>query len=314
VKRFHLSLALACAYFLVNSALAADTKFSTLETVDNNGYGTYSPQGTITVTGVVINNPYDMSDGTGYWQTYIQTIDPANDFGGTALYMGKWYGYSASVWASELNRLTYSGTDGKALGYGDVIQVTALAPGQDHNGQFKINEIHSTDPSYDFSIAVVQRGTTPTATTIDLSKLVTSGASGSFLFDQSRATGCEHFQDSLVHLDGLTLTDPSQWAVAAADPSNMASVTVQQTISGQTYYFPMILGVDPALDNVNAYTLGTFSVTAILDQEDGTSPYTGTYRLWLTNGAEVTPEPSSLVMVVAAALSGLLWWRRRARR
>ena len=165
----------------------------------------------------------------------------------------------------------------------------------------------------EFSITVLERGTTPTATSVNLSELVASGTGGAFLFDQTRATGCEHYQGSLVHLDGLTLTDPSQWAAAAADPSNTASVTVQQTINGQTYYFPMILGVDPALDQVNAYTLGTFSVTAILDQEDSTAPYTGGYRLWVTNASEVTPEPGSLVMLAAAALSGLLWWRRRAR-
>ena len=61
MKKSLLSLTLACAYFLPAAAGAADTKFSTLETVDSSGNSTYFPQGTITVTGVVINNPYDMS-------------------------------------------------------------------------------------------------------------------------------------------------------------------------------------------------------------------------------------------------------------
>jgi hypothetical protein len=72
-----------------------------------------------------------------------------------------------------------------------------------------------------------------------------------------------------------------------------------------------------------------FDLTAILDQEekDGGAAatlanhkqrdgYTGEYRLWATNGSEITilPEPASLALLATGAIAGLLIRPRRARR
>ncbi|MEN6559078.1 MAG: PEP-CTERM sorting domain-containing protein, partial [Thermoguttaceae bacterium] len=59
-----------------------------------------------------------------------------------------------------------------------------------------------------------------------------------------------------------------------------------------------------------------FDLTAVLDQEDTSSPYTGGYRLWLTStengGLTVVPEPSTLALSLAGGLAALLFvWRRR---
>jgi hypothetical protein len=98
-----------------------------------------------------------------------------------------------------------------------------------------------------------------------------------YKFDATRATGDEHYQSSLVHLDGLTLDSSSTWTAGGA-------VTVKQ--SGLT--FTMQLGLDSALSSINAAVLKTtpFSVTAILDQEGG--DLTGGYSLWMTNAGELT--------------------------
>jgi hypothetical protein len=190
------------------------------------------------------------------------------------------------------------------LQYGDVVLVQANAPGLFYAGKLNVNEQHSTDPAKDFSITILQRGTTPTAAQIALSDL--KNASDDFLFDATRATGCERYQGGLVHLDGLTLVDPADWGLGK-------TVTVRQGV----LTFPMQLGLDPALALVDAAALNAtpFSATAILDQEDGSSPYTGGYSLWLTSasGLMVVPEPGSLISLTLAALTASLIWRRRPR-
>ena len=119
----------------------------------------------ISMVGVVINNPADMLNYTtagteSAWQTFFQalpagtygsgagTISVASgDFGGSAMYMvhSFTYGtpaiYSDETWLSEMERLNNcSGTTtGEPLRYGDVVLVTANAPGLFYNGKFNIN-------------------------------------------------------------------------------------------------------------------------------------------------------------------------------
>ena len=252
----------------------------------------------ISVVGVVINNPGDMlswNDGSSsQWQTFIEALPggtyggqtvAAGDFGGTALYMIKDFPYGSppavfddDTWNSEMNRLNYplyNGTPVTApLQYGDVVLVQANAPGLFYNGKYNINMQHNTSPDYDFSVTILQRGYMPAVSNITLANL--ENPDGTFIFDATRATGDEHYQGSLVHLDGLTLVDPSDWTTGGA-------VTVKQ--GGLT--FAMQLGSDPALSSINASKLqtATFSVTAILDQEG--SDLTGGYLLWMTSASEL---------------------------
>jgi hypothetical protein len=323
MQKLVLSIMSACLFLTASMAGAVDTSFSFSQAVNQYGVGTFSPSGPITMTGVVINNAADMldygRDAEPYagWQVFIQSQNQLQDPGGAALYMGQWQGYTNTAWEAEMQRLMYSGVDGKALAYGDVIQVTtAPSPGMFHNGKYNINTGHTADPAYDFSISVVSRGTTPAATDITLAHL--KNPDNSFKFDQTRTTGCEHYQGSLVHLDNLTLDDPADWG-----PDQ--TVTVRQ--GSRT--FPLLVGLDAALGSVNVSALATegFSVTAILDQEDPgytvtdeDSPdylktyYTGGYRLWLTSGSLLTvPEPGSLTLLAAGVLTGLWFWIWRCR-
>jgi hypothetical protein len=250
----------------------------------------------VSVVGVVINNPGDMlnwnAGSASQWQTFVQALPAgtyggqtvaAGDFGGSALFMIKSFTYGTpaiyddATWNSEMNRLNYcAGAGGTPLQSGDVVLVQAKSPGLFYNGKFNINEQHHTSPDYDFNLTILQRGYTPAAANIALNSL--KDANNNLIFDGTRATGCEHYQGSLVHLDNLLLADPSDWANGGTVMVTQGSLT-----------FPMQLGLDPALaaTAINAAKLQTtpFSVTAIVDQEGGN--LTAGYSLWLTNAGEL---------------------------
>jgi hypothetical protein len=290
-----LSAADAVAYTMVTN--------SQLQAVNSDGSNAW-PGGVqpypVSLIGVVVNNPSDMLDygnsaSSPQWQVLMealpggvyggQTVAPS-DYGGTALYMTKsvpWdpsQTYTIAQWTDEMNRLNYPLYNGvpvtTPLRYGDVIEVQANVAGLFYAGKFNINEQHSIDPANDFSITILQRGAAPAVASIQLSDLADAGNQP--IFDRTRATGCERYQGSLVHLDGLTLVDPADWALGA-------TVTVKQ--GGRT--FPMQVGLDPALLSINPNTLFAtpFAVTALVDQEDSSSPYTSGYSLWVTNAAEL---------------------------
>jgi len=279
----------------------------------------------------------DYSDGnvSPEWQVYFQATEDAKtndgDFGGTAMFMRRivsWAGGNLfpdpptdpqdPTWADEMSRLNYpvdsTGTKvAEPLRRGDLIQVTANAPGLFYNGKKNINTEHKgastayeTGESYEdylFSIVILQRDVELVASAIELSDL--KDTNDNFIFDDTRATGCEHYQGSLVHLDNLLLVDPANWALDG-------EVTV--TKNGLT--FGMKLGIDPDLLSIDANSLENtpFSVTAILDQES--SDFTTGYRLWLTNAGDLivaVPEPGTVVLAIAAMLA-LLPWRRPQRR
>ncbi len=153
----------------------------------------------VSLIGVVINNPADMLDDSNsaaapQWQVFMEALPggtyggqtvAAGDFGGTALYMMKsvpWdptQAYTDAAWTSEMNRLNYPLYNGTAvstpLQCGDVIMVQANAPGLFYDGKFNINTQHTTDPANDFSITILQRGTTPPVANLALSDLERRG-------------------------------------------------------------------------------------------------------------------------------------------
>lgn len=301
------------------------------QAIDANGDSTWTATDTIVMTGVVINNASDMLDyssASPEWQVYFQATEEAKteyeDFGGTAMYLRRvvpWAGgdlfpeTASPTWAEQMNLLNYPvyTVTGEAvtepLRRGDLIQVTANAPGMFYNGKKNVNTMHKGPASsyesgesyadFLFSIVILQRDVELTASEIDLSVL--KDVNNDFVFDSTRATGCEHYQGSLVHLENLLLDDPGNWALDG-------TVTVSQ--GGLT--FPMKLGIDADLLSIDSNLLATtpFGVTAILDQES--SDLMAGYRLWLTNAGDLTvvPEPGTVLLVLAGMLA-LLPWRRR---
>jgi len=323
----------ACLFLVPPLAFAVDypyTTFSALEAVYDDGQSAYGGSGPISLVGVVINNPLDMLDGAMQWQTYVQALPAGTyggytvvtgDFGGAAMYMTKYFtdwshGYPPTVsqlyndveWSNEMDRLNYPGDPTKlqpSLRYGDVVVVRAGAPGLFYGGKFNINEQHDASPSKDFSITILDHGTTPAAADITLAKL--KDISNQYIFAENRATGCEHYQGSLVTLSGLQLVDPN-----ASWTANSTVVVKQLGADGITRTFDLLLGLDSGLLSKNPHS-SLFDVTAILDQEDGTAPYTGGYRLWLTSASLLTvPEPGTLVLLVSGLIGLAAYaWRKR---
>jgi hypothetical protein len=318
------------------------TSFSDLEKINAIGDSTYQPSALqVYVAGVVINNPGDMLDSAYVnsgpdvvnrgWQVFIQALPagtythgtttitaPAGDFGGTAVYMGlaDWSAgtypppalYAKDVWDAKVQAANYpTGSNGNALKYGDVVLVQANAPGMFYNGKYNINEQHSGDPTKTFAITILERGATPAVTPIDLAAVKHSD--GSFIFDATQATGAEHYQGSLVKLTGVTLDG------GVASLANDAMYTIHQNVGGKDYTFDMLLGLDNDLTKFSLADLKKgFDVTGILDQDDGDKPYTGGYRLWVTNASEIkpVPEPGTVALLATGlAALGRGWFRRK---
>ena len=195
IRTFLPAACLTAILFGPSVGRADDTLHNAYQAVNSSGTSTWTATGTITMTGVIINNPEDMldySDGNASpeWQVYFQATEDAKtndgDFGGTAMYMRRivpWAGGNLfpdpptdpqdPTWADEMSRLNYpvydsTGTEvTEPLRRGDLIQVTANAPGLFYNGKKNINTEHKgasttyePDESYEdylFSIVILQR-------------------------------------------------------------------------------------------------------------------------------------------------------------
>lgn len=311
----------------ITANVQADPIFhSTIQAVNQYGSSAWTPVPGAIVEGIVINNPWDMlaysnAANSPQWQVFIQTSQ-AGDFGGTALYMRREkpfpghpgnLPYSPEEWDAEMERLNYPNGVTPPLQRGDRIRVQALAPGLQFRGKFNINEAHSKDEDRNFHITILERGLTPLASLLSLTDV--KDASNEFIFDPARLTGAEHYQGSLVRLEGLTLDDPQNWALDG-------TVTVRQG----NLTMPLKLGLDPNLLSVNTLAMQTlgFSLTAIMDQEDpgrsdpnlGVTLFQEGYRLWLTNASDlnVLPEPRTLLLAVLGGLLALPLVRRHHRR
>lgn len=307
------------------------TRHSQYQAVYDDGTSAWpssGPKYPVEMIGVVIHNPWDMLDwnmgnysssATPQWQVFFQAVAQSTtiDWGGTAMYMRRFHPgsgtnlYPGTAWNDEMDRLNYpvyelTGervTD--PLRQGDLIRVQANAPGMAFNGKNNINTQHSSDPAKQFSITIIERDVTPFVSHITLADL--KDGNNNFIFDEDRLTGGERYQGSLVHLNDLLLDDdPAKWYL-----NNI--VTVRQG----DLTFDMQLGIDPALGSIDPFALTTkpFSVTAILNQEDGSAPFTAGYRLWLTNAGNLSmvPEPSAWVLAMLGTLMGWAVLRRTRR-
>jgi Dockerin type I domain len=286
---------------LVGFSEALGVTHSQLQAVDSNGNPTFSKdQFPISIQGVVLNDPALMLDGTanfipfngtnywelgGQWQIFFQTVS-SSDFGGSCAWMGQNYGttpeweddagsYSNEEWESELARLNQLidpvTQETVTLAPGMLIQINA-AIGRPYAGKFNINEDHSNVPENDFDIVLLDANYgLPDPTELTLADIMDT--SGDFYFDETRATGAEHYQSTLVTVSDLMVVDDTNWGPGGS-----------LIVGDGVREFHVELGVNEAFASMSVPE-GTFSITGVFDQEVFAFEKKSGYLLWAT-----TPE------------------------
>jgi len=294
--------------------------------------------------GVVLNNTEDWLDPTAAYDSgvhawemggeaefYVQALDRSTlaelgvelynpaDFGGTANWIGQNYGnhikhldpsfnYTDAEWTAELGRLGLYGGDHVAtpLRAGDLVEIRARY-GLNYGGKRNINENHEIDSAYDFEIVVLARGFgLPDAAELVLADLKNTG--NEFLFDETRQTGGERYQSTLVKLTDLLVEDVQTWA---SDTDILVS-------DGLGRDFTLHLCLNDSFNTMTPIVPGEiFDATGILDQSSSTGR--DGYQLLVMNAEDIqlhsldetVPEP--VCLGVLGLLAGTWGVRRRWR-
>jgi hypothetical protein len=223
------------------------------------------------------------------WQVTFQAVDPG-DRGGTTCWMGQNYGnqpwihnsdlsYTNEAWVAEILRLNFDQATLHQFCAGDLIEVTAHQS-LFYGGKRNINEGHDIDPAYNFDIRLVKANYgLPAPEVITLADVMQAGGVATdwqtwpAIFDQSRATGGEHYQGMRVRLNNLALVTTNGWNPMNTWGSRLCTVT-----DGAGRFFSL---------RHPRYSLGSaptnqFDVIGIFNQESGSgSQGTNGYELFV---------------------------------
>ena len=307
-----IALALCAAPALV---FAQSETHSNLQAVTSVGASAWSGTFPFTIRGVLLCNPDEMLDSTpnfipwnsganqfkmgGEWQVAFQAVEPG-DRGGTFCYMAQNYGnrpdkhdealsYTNEAWVAEVLRLNYDQTNLHQFRAGDLIEVTARQA-LFYGGKKNINEGHDIDPAYNFDIRLVTANYgLPTPEVITLADVMNVGgeatnrASWLPIFDQTRATGGEHYQGMRVRLNDLSLVTTNGW-----NPTNTWGNRLCTVTDGVGRFFTLrhprySLGAAPTTQ---------FDAIGIFNQESGSgSQGTNGYELFVQQVLPHNPRP-----------------------
>jgi len=247
----------------------------------------------VVAEGILLNRSDDYLDPATTFQVYVQ----GDGGGGVAVYAGKWY--QSGIWATEYERMSKDPTTGHEFEAGDRVRVTGLT--LFYKGKTNINERHEEDPEYDVTIKLIAAGAGMPAPQF------LPAVAECNTFDQTRATGAEHHQGQWCRFADVEMLSGT-WA---------AGETIQISDNGVDTFDVLLSATG---DFSAPAPTGRFSVTGIFDQEDdGSSPYTDGYRLWVKDAAAfgapltaVVAEPAAGA-VLALGAAGLGARRRRRR-
>lgn len=301
--------ALALAPCLTGGIVKAETHCN-LQAVTSTGASAWSGSPPFTMTGILLTDPGEMLDATPHfvpynggtgsyqlgaeWQIVFQAEEPG-DRGGTACYIGQCYGnmpwnhsddlsYSNAAWTAEALRLNFDPETMHSFHAGDLIQVTANSCAF-YGGKLNINETHHIDPAFDFTISLVTSNDgLPEPEVITLADV--KQADDSYIFDQTRATGGEHWQGMRVRLSNLTLLTTNGW-----NPTNAWGTRLCTATDGTGRTFPLrtprySLGSAPS---------GVFDAIGVLNQESGSgSQGTNGYELFVQ---QVIPQATATLAI-----------------
>jgi hypothetical protein len=280
----------------------------------------------VTIRGVLLCNPDEMLDSTptflpwdgganqyrmgGEWQVTFQAVDPG-DRGGTTCWMGQNYGnqpwihdsalsYTNEAWVAEILRLNFDPSTMHQFRAGDLVEMT-VRQSLFYGGKRNLNEGHDIDPAFNFDIRLVTANYgLPTPEVITLADVMNVGgeatnrASWLPVFDETRATGGEHYQGMRVRLNNLTLVTTSGW-----NPTNTWGNRLCTVTDGAGRFFSLrhpryTLGAAPAAQ---------FDAIGIFNQESGSgSQGTNGYELFVQ---QVIPQASPVLGI--AQTIALTW-------
>ena len=315
-----------CGLLLAAGVSRAET-VTNLEAVDANGVSTWNGSFPIVLTGVLLTDPSEMLDATpdylpwddganiynlgGQWQVFVQVVTNG-DRGGVECWMAQDYGnlpwephdgsdsYTDEAWTAEVNRVSHDPATGYAFHKGDLVTITANGS-LFYGGMQNINEEHSTDPAYDFTISLVATNFgLPAPEVISLSSVISTNlsATGHYdIFDPTRATGGEHWQGMRVRINGLTLVTTNGW-----NTNSDWSLRYCTATDGQGRQFPLI---HPLYD-IGPVPTNQFNATGVFLQESG-SGTDGTfgYELFVQ---EIAPSDAAIVNIAVQSGSVVVSW------
>jgi hypothetical protein len=307
-----------CALLLAAGEVRAETH-TNLQSVTASGTSAWSGSAPFTLTGVLLCDPDEMLDFTpnfihwnggagayqmgAEWQIAFQTADTNSDWGGTFCYMGQCYGnmpynasddlsYSNAAWSAEILRLNFDPETLHEFQAGDLIQVTARATSF-FGGKRNITEEHFIDPVYDFTISLVTSNYgLPDPQVITLSDI--KNANDTFIFDQTRATGGEHYQAMRVRINSLTLTTTNSWSAVNTWGNRKCTVTDG---TGRTF------SLRHSRRDIGTAPTGTFDAIGIFNQESSSGSQG-------TNGYELivqTVIPQAAQTLAIAQKAAITW-------
>lgn len=239
------------------------------------------------IEGIILNKPDQMTaiDVNEEWQIYIQ--GDSGDHAGTAIYMRKnnfdpCQIYNDEQWAAELYRISRDPNNHRWFSPGDKVRVSGLL--MFHRGKANINEWHLIDPNKNFVIDLIDPNAgLPKPELITLSMVKDSN--DNFIFDHTRAIGCELYQGVLVRVNNVNIISGT-W-----QPNSQLVIADG---SGRT--FDVKLGFGAGFTRY-PMPIGTIDVIGIFDQESPCvyppgcqSPsccleydFTSGYRIWVMN-------------------------------
>jgi hypothetical protein len=326
-----LMLALVGAGWLATCAAAQTAEMVTnLEAVDANGVSTWTPVLPFTLTGVLLTDPGEMLDSTpdyldwsnganayqlgGQWQVFVQTVAPG-DRGGVECWMGQNYGnlpwephdgsdsYSNEAWSNEVYRVSHDPATGYAFHKGDLVTVTANGA-LFYGGMENINEEHSTDPAYNFTISLVATNFgLPAPQVISLASVMQPGGNPAdattwpAIFDPTRTRGGEYYQGMRVRINGLTLVTTNGWNTNSTWSARFCTAT-----DGEGRYFRL---VHPLYD-LGPAPINAFDATGVFLQESGSALQgTNGYELF---AQEVAPSDAAILNLTIQNGSVVITW------
>ncbi len=259
------------------------------QVVNADGSSAYSGTAPVVIEGIVLNSPEEWLDPAsdinavpynmgGEWEMFIQGVD--GDHAGTAVWIGQNYGnlgggdpgYTEQEWKDELYRVNRDPNTGYIFHPGDLVRVTGKH--LFYAGKRNVNENHKSIDTYDFDVRLVKPAVgLPMPESVTLEDLV--DATNTPIFDDSRESGCEFYQMQLIRIEGVTITNPTNFGPES-------TITIADG-TGRT--FPVFLCRGEGFSRYNAPT-GKIDVIGIMDQKAPTYPsqdLTKGYRLLVMN-------------------------------